>query len=115
MTTVQPQIEIRRAQERGRTNIDWLKSWHSFSFGQYRDPKHMGFATLRVINDDIIAPGGGFGTHPHDNMEILTWVLDGALAHQDSTGRKGIIKHGDLQVMSAGHGIEHSEKNASNT
>lgn len=115
MTTLKKRYEVRRADDRGRTQIGWLDSWHSFSFGQYRDRDHMGFGTLRVLNDDIIAPGAGFGTHPHDNMEILTWVLNGALAHQDSTGRSGVIEHGDLQVMSAGSGIEHSEKNASDT
>jgi redox-sensitive bicupin YhaK (pirin superfamily) len=103
----------RPAAARGRTAIDWLDSRHTFSFGDYHDPAWMGFRGLRVINDDIIQPGSGFGTHPHRDMEIVTWVLSGALKHQDSTGGGGIVRPGDVQGMSAGGGIWHSEFNAS--
>jgi hypothetical protein len=95
--------------------MGWLKSFHSFSFGQYHDPKKVHFGALRVVNDDSIAGGGGFGTHPHDNMEIVTIPLEGKLAHKDSTGNEGIIRKGDVQIMSAGTGIRHSEYNASST
>lgn len=108
-------IRIRPADERGSTRISWLDSRHSFSFNRYHDPAHMGFRALRVINDDYIAPGGKFNTHPHDNMEILTWVLSGVVVHQDSTGARGEIRPGDAQKMSAGTGIYHSEANGSNT
>ena len=108
-------IRIRPAAERGSTRINWLDSRHSFSFNRYYDPAHMGFRSLRVINDDFIAPGGRFGTHPHENMEILTWVLHGSVVHQDSTGARGEIRPGDAQKMSAGTGIFHSEANGSNT
>lgn len=108
-------IRIRPAAERGTTRISWLDSRHSFSFNRYYDPEHMGFRSLRVINDDYIAPGGKFGTHPHDNMEILTWVLSGSVVHQDSTGARGEIRPGDAQKMSAGTGIFHSEANGSAT
>jgi redox-sensitive bicupin YhaK (pirin superfamily) len=101
------------AKERGRVDLGWLKSYHSFSFGQYHDPKKIHFGALRVVNDDSIAGGGGFGTHPHDNMEIITIPLEGKLAHKDSTGNEGIIRSGDVQIMSAGTGIRHSEYNAS--
>ncbi|MBX3324121.1 MAG: pirin family protein [Phycisphaeraceae bacterium] len=104
---------LRPARSRGQTNFDWLQSWHSFSFGRYVDRNNMGFGPLRVINDDIVAPGAGFGLHPHDNMEILTWMLAGSLKHADSTGNSGVIVPGDAQLMSAGRGIEHSEINAS--
>lgn len=114
-TTTHGGYEIRRADERGATRIGWLDSRHSFSFGGYRDPAHMGFRSLRVINDDWIAPGAGFGEHPHRDMEILTWVLEGAVRHADSTGGGGVIRRGDLQAMSAGSGIRHSEFNASET
>ena len=103
------------ANERGHVNLGWLDSFHSFSFGQYHDPKKIHFGALRVVNDDSIAGGGGFGTHPHDNMEIVTIPLEGKLAHKDSTGNEGIISKGDVQIMSAGTGIRHSEYNASAT
>lgn len=103
------------ASERFHSAIDWLDSWHSFSFGEHYDPKRMGFRALRVINDDRIAGGGGFGTHGHRDMEILTWVLEGVVHHRDSTGGEGDIRPGELQRMTAGRGIRHSEFNASAT
>ncbi|MCB9845040.1 MAG: pirin family protein [Phycisphaeraceae bacterium] len=106
-------MKIRRASERGRTRFGWLDSWHSFSFGDYRDEDWMGYRSLRVINDDIVAAGGGFDTHPHRDMEIITIVLDGALEHKDSTGGGGVLRLGDVQAMSAGKGIFHSEFNHS--
>lgn len=106
-------ITIRKSEARGQTRIDWLDSKHSFSFGEYYDPAQMHWGPLRVINEDIVAPGAGFPTHPHRDMEILTWVLDGELAHKDSTGGAETIKPGELQRMSAGTGIRHSEYNAS--
>jgi quercetin 2,3-dioxygenase len=106
-------IRIQPAALRGSTRTDWLDSRHSFSFNQYYDENHMNFRTLRVINEDVVAPGAGFGTHPHRNMEILTWVLEGALEHRDSTGGHGVIRPGELQRMSAGTGVLHSEFNAS--
>jgi quercetin 2,3-dioxygenase len=104
---------LRPAAERGTTEIGWLHSRHSFAFGEYVDEAWLGFRALRVINDDVIEPGQGFGTHPHRDMEIITWVLDGALEHRDSTGGGGVMHHGDVQVMSAGRGIRHSEFNHS--
>lgn len=113
MTTTTGPMQIRRAGERGTTDLGWLKGRHSFSFGRYHDPDNMGFRALRVINDDVIAPGAGFDTHPHRNMEILTWVLRGVLRHKDSTGNEGTLRPGELQAMSAGRGIRHSEFNDS--
>jgi redox-sensitive bicupin YhaK (pirin superfamily) len=106
-------IGVRKAQDRGHFVIDWLDSWHTFSFGDYHDPAFMGFRALRVINEDRLAPGGGFPTHTHKDMEIITYVLDGTLEHKDSLGSIGRIVPGEVQKMSAGTGIRHSEYNAS--
>jgi quercetin 2,3-dioxygenase len=106
-------LTLRRAADRGHFDHGWLDTFHTFSFGGYQDPAQMGFRALRVINEDRVAPGEGFGTHPHRDMEIITWVLDGTLAHRDSTGAGGLLRHGDLQWMSAGTGVTHSEMNGS--
>ena len=108
-------IELRPSNQRGKANFGWLKSQHSFSFASYYDPQHMGFSDLRVINDDFVAPGAGFDTHGHQDMEIISLVLEGAIEHKDSTGNKEVLPAGEFQLMSAGRGIMHSEYNASKT
>jgi len=108
-------LNIRLNEDRGHANHGWLDTHFTFSFSNYYDPEHMGFRALRVINEDFIAPGRGFGAHPHKDMEILSYVLGGELGHQDSLGSGGVIRHGEVQFMSAGTGIRHSEANPSAT
>ncbi len=108
-------IKIRKSKDRGYADHGWLKTYHTFSFSDYQDPDHMQFRSLRVMNEDVVAPGQGFGTHPHRNMEIVTYVLEGALEHKDSMGNGEILRPGEFQRMTAGTGITHSEFNPSQT
>ncbi len=113
MSTTTRNFTVRRSEDRGKTELQWLHGRHSFSFGRYYDPNNLGYRSLRVINDDIVEPSSGFGEHGHENMEILTWVLEGRLHHRDSTGSDGDLRPGELQAMTAGRGIRHSEVNDS--
>lgn len=115
MQTATKQFQVRPGKQRGTTEIGWLHSFHSFSFGRYYDPNNMGYRSLRVINDDIVEPRGGFGEHGHDNMEIITWVIKGTLRHGDNTGTDEQLRPGEVQTMTAGRGIRHSEINPSSS